>query len=135
MAGEYDLHGLAVPETLHLLHELMERVAEEHPELADDDLMLLETAVIEIAGNVVEHGRPHGEVTWTFGLRVLPDRLEARLVDAGQEVTGSDAPDAPDELSEGGRGLLVAKAALDDLSYRREDGQNIWRMTRMRHPA
>jgi serine/threonine-protein kinase RsbW len=135
VSREYEVHGIAVPETLHLLHELLARVTREHPELSGDDLMLFETAVIEIAGNVVEHGEPQGEVTWSFRFHVLPDRIEAHLVDAGQEVPGAAPPEAPDEWSEGGRGLLVAQAALDDLTYRRRDGQNIWRMTRLRRSA
>src|SRR5262249_55341947 len=118
-----------------LLHELLARVAREHPELAADDLMLFETAVIEIAGNVVEHGEPQGEVIWSFRLHVLPDRLDAHLVDAGLEVPDAEPREEPDEWSEGGRGLILAQAALDDLSYRRQDGQNIWRMTRLRRSA
>jgi serine/threonine-protein kinase RsbW len=133
--GEYEVHGIAVPETLHLLHELLARVAQEHPGLAEDDLMLFETAVIEIAGNVVEHGEPQGEVIWSFRLHVLPDRLEAHLVDAGQEVRRAEPSEEPDQWDENGRGMLVAQAALDDLTYRREDGQNLWRMTRLRRPA
>jgi hypothetical protein len=50
--------------------------------------MMFETAVIEVAGNVVEHRRPPGHVTWAFRLSVLGDRLEARLSDSGEEYPG-----------------------------------------------
>jgi serine/threonine-protein kinase RsbW len=56
MSGDYVLDGLAVPESLNLLQDLLEEVGQEHPELAASDLMLFETAVIEVAGGVVERG-------------------------------------------------------------------------------
>jgi serine/threonine-protein kinase RsbW len=134
MTGDYLLEGLAVPETLNLLHDLLERVGAEHPDIDAGDLMLFETAVIEVAGNVVEHGRPPGAVSWTFQLRVLPERLEARLSDSGEEYPGGtwglEMPSDP--LQEDGRGLALATAVLDALEYERTDGVNHWTMRRNR---
>jgi serine/threonine-protein kinase RsbW len=145
MAGEHRVSGLAVPETLNLLHDLLESVATQHPEVSVEDLMLFETAVIEIAGNVVRHARPQGQVLYEFCLRVQPDRLAATLSDAGEaafagasmpvetEPTGDDEDDAAlAELPESGRGLDLARAALDELRYTREDGRNVWHMMRLR---
>jgi hypothetical protein len=33
VTGDYLLEGLAVPESLNLLHDLLERVGREHPDL------------------------------------------------------------------------------------------------------
>jgi serine/threonine-protein kinase RsbW len=134
MTGEYLLEGLAVPETLDLLHDLLERVGDAHPDLDDGDLMLFETAVIEVAGNVVEHGRPRGRVAWTFRLSVLPDRLEATLSDSGEEYPGGTwGTTMPEDLMrEDGRGLALATAVLDDLRYDRVDDVNHWAMVRLR---
>ena len=137
MSGDYRLEGLAVPESLNLLHDLLERVGHEQPGLDGGDLMLFETAVIEVAGNVVEHGRPHGRVSWTFHLRVLPDRLEGRLSDSGEEYPGgtwgTEMPQDP--MQEDGRGLALANAVLDRLEYERADGVNHWTMHKDRAPA
>ena len=131
MAGEYRVDGLAVPESLGLLHAVLERVADDHPELPSHDLQLFETAVIEIAGNVVEHGRPPGGVHYTFTLTVHPDRLEADLSDTGEAVPDPDgSPVMPDGWDETGRGLPLARAALDELSYVRSDEGNLWRMVK-----
>jgi len=92
MAGDYTLTGLAVPEGLDELHDLLERIGAEHSQVPPADLMLFETAVIEIAGNVVEHGFPPGEVHWTFILAVHDDRLEARLSDDGVPFDGGEDP-------------------------------------------
>ncbi len=123
-----------MPESLNLLHDLLEHVGEEHPDLDPGDLMLFETAVIEVAGNVVEHGRPRGRVNWTFQLSVQPDRLEGQLSDSGEEYPGgtwgTTMPDDP--LREDGRGLALATAVLDSLTYERSAGSNHWTMRRRR---
>jgi serine/threonine-protein kinase RsbW len=133
MDGEYRLEALAVPDALSDMHALLEQVAADHPEVSASDLMLMETAVIEIAGNVVEHGRPPGEVRYSFVLQVRPDRLECHLSDSGQAMpddwADSTMPSADDEQ---GRGLALAHASLDELSYTRVASGNVWRMTRRR---
>ena len=134
MTGEYLIEGLAVPESLNLLHDLLARVGEEHPDLDPGDLMLFETAVIEVAGNVVEHGRPPGSVSWSFRLSVLPERLEATLSDSGEEYPGGTwGTSMPDDLmQEDGRGLALATTVLDSLDYERTDDANHWTMLRAR---
>jgi len=134
VTGDYVLEGLAVPESLNLLHDLLERVRREHPDLDPGDLMMFETAVIEVAGNVVEHGRPPGDVTWAFRRSVLTDRLEAELSDSGDEYPGGTwGTSMPaDPLQEDGRGLALATAVLDSLEYRRSATANHWKMRRSR---
>ncbi|MEO7754081.1 MAG: ATP-binding protein [Terracoccus sp.] len=139
MPGDYTVATLAVPESLDLLHELLERVSGEHPDVAPDDLMMFETAIIEIAGNVVEHGSPVGQVVYEFTLDVFPDRLEAELIDNGYafaEAEGSgvvDGASLPDDaMDEAGRGLFLAVAVLDELRYSRVAGRNVWNMVRRR---
>jgi serine/threonine-protein kinase RsbW len=131
MDGDYRVDTLALPETLALVHDLLDRVRAEHPELAATDLMLFETAVIEIATNVVEHGCAPGTIHYSFTLEVRSDRLLGRLRDAGPPLSESERP-MPDTDSEGGRGLAIARVALDDLDYRRVDGHNEWTMVRRR---
>jgi serine/threonine-protein kinase RsbW len=131
MTGDYLLDGLAVPDSLNLLHDLLEQVGGEHPELTASDLMLFETAVIEVAGNVVEHGKPPGEVRWTFRLAVRADRLEGTLSDSGEEYPGGAwGTDMPDTMEEDGRGLALATAVLDSLVYERAGDVNEWTMVR-----
>jgi serine/threonine-protein kinase RsbW len=131
---EYALEGLAVPESLNLLHDLLDQVSREHPDINSADLMLFETAVIEVAGNVVEHGRPPGKVAWSFRIDIRPDQLEASLSDSGAEYPGGTwGTQMPaDPMQENGRGLALATAVLDSLSYDRRDEANHWRMTRRR---
>ena len=131
MAGEYRVDTLAVPETLNLLHDLLDRVRLENPDVEGTDLMLFETAVIEIANNVVEHGRPPGTIRYSFTLDVEADQLLGRLRDGGPPLEGSERA-MPDTDSETGRGLALARVALDDLDYERVDDHNEWTMVRRR---
>jgi serine/threonine-protein kinase RsbW len=134
MTGEYLLEGLAVPDSLNLLHDLLDRVSREHPDIDSADLMLFETAVIEVAGNVVEHGRPPGSVTWSFRIEIGADQLEASLSDSGEEYPGGTwGTEMPaDPMQESGRGLALATAVLDSLTYDRRGDANHWQMTRRR---
>ena len=131
MAGEYRVDTLAVPETLNLLHDLLDRVRDDHPDVESTDLMLFETAVIEIANNVVEHGRPPGTIRYSFVLDVDSDKLLGHLSDGGPPLEGSERP-MPDITSENGRGLALARVALDDLEYERVGDHNEWTMVRRR---
>lgn len=130
MSGEpYTLSGLAVPEGLESLHDLLARAALDHPSLPSGDVMMLETAVMEIAGNVIEHGKPSGAVAWNFTLEVGPP-LRATLADSGEEYVETWTGEMPDELAESGRGLALADAVLDQLLYERRDTINVWTMVR-----
>ncbi len=130
MNGErYTLSGLAVPEGLDSLHDLLARASRDHQSLPPEDVMMLEMAVMEIAGNVIEHGKPSGAVVWNFTLDVGPP-LHATLADSGEEYVETWTGQMPDELAESGRGLALADAVLDQLLYERQGATNVWTMVR-----
>lgn len=136
MPGEYSLQGLAVPESLNLVQDLIERVREDWPTLDPTDLSMFETAIVEIHGNMVEHGRPPGKVVYAFRLEVHDDRLVGILADTGAEPPDlSELGNLPDELDLGGRGLWLAKATLDELEFMRSGDRNTWRLVRRRSDA
>lgn len=128
--NEYTLEGFAVPDQLDAVHALLEQAASDHPELDPMDVMLFQTAIIEIANNVVEYGRPEGEVRWRFTIRVLEDAIEAELDDTGQTFEPERGREMPAEDAEGGRGLAIAEAVLDQIEFKRMDDTNHWRMVR-----
>lgn len=130
MDGSYGLEGPATVEGLTALHELVERVGRDYPEIDAGDLAMLETAVLEVAGNVVEHGTPPHQIWYWFSVEVTPDGLEALLVDTGDPLPAFDGAAADDPMAESGRGLALARAALTELTYERRDDSNAWRMTR-----
>lgn len=131
MAGDYVVSGRVAEAGLGELHELLERVGAEHPGLDRTGLLLLETALIEIAGNTLEHGTPPGGIRYEFALEVRDDELRGVFTDDGDPVVLPPAPTAaPDPLAESGRGLALAGAALSELRYERQGGRNTWFLTR-----
>lgn len=126
---QYVVAGFAVPEGIEQLHGLLDQVRREHPELVARDVLAFETAVIEIAGNVVEHDA--GATTWTFTLAVTSTQLRGSLADNGTTFEGELSTELPDDpLAESGRGIVIAGSLLDELSYERADGRNHWHMVR-----
>jgi serine/threonine-protein kinase RsbW len=139
MAGEnghhYELSGLAVPESLDLVQDLLARVRGEHPDIDETDLTMFETAIAEIHGNVVRHARPPGRVVYAFTLTVRPDRLVGFLADTGEPAPDLSAVSVADELAESGRGMWLARATLDELEYARNGDRNTWKLVRLRREA
>lgn len=131
-SDDYTTYGPATVETLEQIQQLIEHARSNHPGLPASDLIRFETAVIEVADNVVHHGRPPGQVFIEFTLVIGSDRIAATLCDTGDEFTpdlSAEMPD-PDLLLESGRGLPLARKLLDELDYRREGDRNVWTMAR-----
>ncbi|UKF24389.1 MULTISPECIES: ATP-binding protein [Clavibacter] len=128
----------AVDESLAAVHAVIAAVWDQASDVSDEERMLFETAVVEIAGNVVEHGVSVGEragypVTFTMTVICQHDRIVALFEDDGKPaVVDLTRVSMPDDLSESGRGLALAQAVLDDLTYERTDGSNRWRLVRLR---
>lgn len=98
-------------------------------EVPPRDLMLFETALVEVIGNVVRAGEGHHVFDAVVTVRVWPDRLEAELSDTGDPTPVDLDRPLPDALDEHGRGLPLARSALDELRY--EPGTpNRWHLVR-----
>jgi len=91
--------------------------------------LLFETAVAEIAANIVEHARPP---FFTMRLRVGTGCVIAEFSDSGRGWDGPRGPAAVlDDLSaERGRGLTLAEAAVDEVAYERQGLVNHWRLVK-----
>lgn len=89
-----------------------------------------ETAVVEIAANIVEHTRrAEGSAGRRFCLELDASDAEVTAVftDNGMPaVIDLSTVTMPDIDDESGRGLALAVAALDRLDYRHVDGRNVW---------
>ena len=124
------LSAPADPEILDLVHAMLEHLWSTHHQIGERERGRFETALIEILANVVEHAYEHDPAA---GRRIhvqLVNRgpeLVAHLADNGQPMA-LDMSDVtmPGEMAESGRGLAIASAALDDLSYERIEGRNHW---------
>ncbi|SFT62613.1 serine/threonine-protein kinase RsbW [Geodermatophilus amargosae] len=131
----YRLTTPAVPQSLDLVHELLESAWAGHPDVAVEDRMRFEIALTEVAGNIMEHAAGGEVLDLTLLVRVLEPRLEARFEDSGPQA-GVDLESAtlPDDLAESGRGLALARRAVEEVAYWREGATNHWRIVRVRSP-
>ena len=96
------------------------------------------TSLAEVAANIVRHAYPPGTAAdlVQIRLRLYPNRAEATLTDAGIPYEPPSRPPASADrdlldLAEGGWGLAIARAAVDDLRYRRlPGGKNRWQIVK-----
>ncbi|UXN23987.1 ATP-binding protein [Curtobacterium flaccumfaciens] len=120
----------AVPESLDVVQD---RFAAWWDGLGIDDVRIrfaLETALAEVAANIVEHtvrtDRQIGR-RYTVRLEATDRELTAVLTDNGLPVDiDLSAVTMADVEQESGRGLALAIAALDRLEHRHEPGHNVW---------
>ena len=133
--SRFSLRADGVPESLELVHELLEKVWESE---AGIDLMArirFETALIEVASNIIEHSRPAASdpIQFELELECSPERLYAEFHDnakpAGIDLSATPPPEdlsSLENISSSGRGLALAKVALDEFSYAKLDAGNKW---------
>ena len=90
--------------------------------------MFFEIAVAEVAANIIEHAVP---ASMTLRLEAGTRQVAAEFMDTGRGWAGPPSAEALlDDLAERGRGLAIARAALDEMSYRRRGDVNRWRLVK-----
>jgi serine/threonine-protein kinase RsbW len=119
-------------EGLDVLHESVERLRNAMGRAGDDHaITLFETALGEIGGNVLTHGRPPGaEMPVEYTLRLDGSTVVAWLTDSGSPVHEHLGREMPAQDSEDGRGLAMARSLLDELGYERDGNVNRWRLVK-----
>lgn len=123
--------GPAVPEVLDDLHTALERLWDSAPDIPRGDRIRFETAVVEVATNVVGHALPvRSVVQLRAEFQVTATTLEGTLTDDGADVDIDLTGSTPADTAESGRGLLLIQRTVDTFSFRREDGLNVWRLAR-----
>ncbi|MDM7489497.1 MULTISPECIES: ATP-binding protein [Rhodococcus] len=131
-ARTWTLTTVTGADTLTDVHALIEEMMSAG-RVEDADRFPFEIAVAEIAANIIEHAALGQPVPMSLRLRALPERLEAEFTDEGRPArVDLGTVELPDALAERGRGLAIAMAALDELSYRRQGGINRWILARER---
>ena len=121
-----------IREGLDVLHRSVERLRSATGRAEDDvGLMLFETALGEIGGNVLTHGRPAGsDVPIDYTLHLEGRTVVASLTDTGPPVHEHLSREMPETEREDGRGLAMARSLLDELGYSRDGNLNRWRLVK-----
>ncbi len=125
------LEGRADLPCLQRVHDLVDQLWSRVPDVDPADRCRFETAVIEVAGNIVEHGGP--DVRLRLWLIASGDRVEAQFRDTGSPVDVEvAAAHVPDSMAETGRGLALARAVVDNVAYERTGSTNRWHVVKHR---
>jgi serine/threonine-protein kinase RsbW len=126
---------LVPPSDVYEVHESVDDLWRLNADLGDGERIRFETALVELAGNVIEHAGGGERLICELTLRRRSTALEAVLSDSGAEVQvpfRATMPD-PEQLAESGRGIAMIELLMDDFSYERDPDGNRWRLV-MRLP-
>ena len=132
--AETSVHTLAMvapPDDVDTVHEMLESVWASAPQISMRDRFSFETALIELASNVIRHADGGGGISCALTVEITADQIVARLIDSG--LAGNISlipPSMPGELEESGRGLSIIHALVDEVDYDRSDDRNHWRIAR-----
>ena len=99
---------------------------------SDEPLMLFEVALAEIGANVLRYALPEdsAEPLVEYELRLDGESLTALLTDWGPPLHNRITRPMPVRSNETGRGLAIARKALDELDYERKGEVNTWRLVK-----
>jgi len=123
------------PDDINTVQDLMEKVWDGAPGIASDDRFSFETALVELAANVISHADAGAGVSWTLTVAICPERIEATLRDSGRAgEIDLDAAQMPGVMAESGRGIPIIQALVDDLQYERLGLTNQWKIARTLTP-
>lgn len=125
------LDGADAAVVLDRVHDALARLWREAGDVSEADRIAVETALVEVAGNVVRHGpdaRWHGR-----GVRVSvgPEVVVAVADQAGAPPDVDLDPVMAGPDAESGRGLAIARA-LAELDCAAVGGGTRWTLTRHR---
>ena len=118
------------PDTVNRVHELLETVWSESPHISPVHRTGFETAIIELASNVIKHANKGNPVECTVAIDTSDGMICATLIDTG---VASDLElrrvRMPEGLAESGRGLAIIRALVDEVVYESDADVNYWRIS------
>jgi serine/threonine-protein kinase RsbW len=125
------------PDTVDAVHDLLDRLWAAEPTITDDDRMRFETALIELASNVVQHAARGASVDWKVDVACDRSSLTARLIDSAPPIAfdTSGAIAMPSEDAEDGRGLAFVRLLVDSATFSNTAAGNEWRISKTRASA
>jgi len=113
------------PDDVNRVHVFLEEIWEVSS-VEPMDRFRFETALIELASNVLRHAAGGQLINCTMTIKVSNGDLAAELIDDGQAGDIELDTAMPDEFAESGRGIPLIRALVDTVDYSRCEGSNRW---------
>jgi serine/threonine-protein kinase RsbW len=121
------------PDDIDTVQDYVQRVWAAAPDLDSMDKLKFETAIVELAANVIQHADEGNGVTATVVVTVDGERIRGSVADSSSASSVTLAPrEMPDEMAESGRGIAFIQRLVDVLHYERRDGENLWMIEKIR---
>lgn len=127
------LETLTGPGVLGEVHCALDRAWVQHGDVPASIRISVATAVAEIGANIVQYADGGRPVNLRMEIDVAPHRVTVVFTDDGKPAAVDlNSLSFPDCGAQHGRGLALASAVLDGLSYRRDESRNHWTLVSRR---
>jgi serine/threonine-protein kinase RsbW len=121
------------PDGIDLVHGALASLWEECEDISEMDRMMFETALIELASNVIQHATSSTAIVCHLEITADETTIRAVLVDSADPPEIDEGPrEMPDEFAESGRGLAFIQALVDEFEHHRDKGRNVWTIAKRR---
>lgn len=129
----------AAPESIEAVHAQLDELWDDASFVPETDRLTFATAVIEAATNIVQHAVPDSPAPVELGVdicvRAHSLRAQVSAFGAADPELNADAAGMPGPDAESGRGLALIRALVTTVTFVRQDGTNIWLLSRDATPA
>lgn len=123
---DYRLEIDSGPDALSEIERLLAAAWSAHPHVPTIVRTQVAIATAEIGANILEHAAAGRLLRLAMVIRVMANQVWVEFTDDGGPLhVDLGSVSLPDDMAERGRGLPLAKAVLDRLSYQR-DNVNRW---------
>lgn len=127
------LETVTGPGTLEAIQAGLDEFFVSHRHVPGAVRMNLSIAAAEIGANIIEHAGAGHTIHLRMEVGLFPDEIRIDFTDDGAPAEMDLAEVAlPDDDAESGRGLTIAQAVLDELTYHR-DAVNHWTLMSRRY--
>jgi serine/threonine-protein kinase RsbW len=121
------------PDGVDAVHTALASLWTERADVDEMERMMFETALIELASNVIQHASSNTTIICHLEISANDTTLSAILTDSADPPhIDTGAREMPDEFAESGRGIAFIQALVDQFDYRREPGSNVWTISKNR---
>jgi len=130
---------LVIDSNIEKIPEISALLGEEMQIFGFGSEMILDTqlAVEEAITNVINHGYKKTGGQIVISSRICPERIEVQIMDTAPRFNPLSVPEPDldstiDDRNVGGLGIFLIRQVMDEVSYRYEDGKNIFSLTKKR---
>ncbi len=132
--ARYEWSLACPPDDVNTALDFLRTIWVSDPSVSAIDRAALETAVVEMTGNVIEHAAAGAaEAECRIVVEIDPAVIRIEVRDDGASIDlDLDGSAMPDDTAESGRGIPMIRALVDEFSYAREGDVNHWHLARSR---